>query len=302
MNRLNDIIDMNIIVADNASEPLSGFVDSGEMQYALTKGGTIVKVAGEGGSTTLRGGGDDELGLPDTRIHEGADNIYLTENSHTFFTDRILQDPFKSVYATLKENPEFDEFYSLLLGDPTVFSYFQGDKDVTPIFDQSTTELSSGIGQIVTSFNNYHYTVLVPSNEAIRKAFAEDSNLWTWSRISDEEDPVVKKEKCLYLLNFLRYHFIDGIIPISGNSFSKRYDTAARDSNNQFVKIQVESTGSQICFGGESQVVTENEANYNILSRDYIVNNKDPQKATSILASSRAIIHLVDRAINYQKQ
>ena len=302
MNRLNDIIDMNIIVADNISEPLSGFVDSGMMQYALTKGGTIIKVAGEGGSTTLRGGGDDELGLPDTKIHEREENIYLTENSHTFFTDRILQDPFKSVYATLMGNSEFDEFYSLLLGDPTVFSYFQDDKDVTPIFDQSVTEQSSGIGQIVTSFNNYRYTILVPSNEAIRQTFAEDPNLWTWSRISNEEDPILKKEKCLYLLNFLRHHFIDGIVPISGNSFSKKYDTAARNANNQFVKIQVESTGSQIRFGGEAQVITENSANYNILSRDYIVNNKDPQKATSILASSRAIIHLVDRAINYQKQ
>lgn len=302
MNRLNDIIDMHIIVADNEAEPLSGFVDSGKMQYALTKGGTVVRVSGEGGSTTLRGGGDDELDLPDTRIHEGEENIYLTENSHTFFTDRILQDPFSSVYTVLKENPEFDEFFTLLLGDPTVFSYFRDDKEVMAIFDQSTTEQSSGIGQIVTSFNNYRYTVLVPTNEAVRQAFAEDPNLWTWARISNEEDPVVKKEKCLYLLNFLRYHFIDGIVPVAGNTFSKEYDTAARNKNNQFVKILVESTGSQIRFGGMSQVMTDNEANYNILSRDYIVDNKDPQKATSILASSRAIIHLVDRAINYQKQ
>lgn len=301
MNRLNDIIDMHIIVADNETEPLSGFIDEGNLQYALTKGGTILRVEGEGGATIVHGGGDDECGLPGANIEGGTDNIYFTENSHTFFIDKLLQDPFKSVYAVLKEKPEFDEFFSLLLGDPSVFAYFQEDKEVQAIFDQNTTEQSSGIGQIVTSFNNYRYTVLVPTNEAVRQAFSEDANLWTWNQISNEEDPVIKKEKCLYLLNFLRYHFIDGIVPVAGNHFAKDYDTAARDKNNQFVKIRVEANGDQIRFGQTASVLTEDSSLYNILTRDYIVNNKDPQKATDILASSRAVIHLVDKAINYQQ-
>ena len=111
----------------------------------------------------------------------------------------------------------------------------------------------------------------------------------------------MKKEKCLYLLNFLRYHFIDGIVPVAGHHFSKEYDTAARDKNNQFVKIRVEANGDQIRFGQMAEVLTDDPSLYNILTRDYIVNNKDPQKASDILASSRAVIHLVDKAINYQQ-
>lgn len=298
MNRLNDILDMHIVVADNESEPFSGFMDSGTMKYALTKGGTLLGVKGKDEQTQIYGGGDVEVGLPDASVS----NIYHTDNSHTFFIDRVLQDPFKSVYATLKDNSEYSEFFSLLLGDPIVFSYFQEDDDVMPIFDLSTTEQSSGIGQIVTSFNNYRYTVLVPTNEAVKQAFKEDSNLWTWERISIEDNPVIKKEKCLYLLNFLRYHFIDGAVPVSGVAFAKEYDTAARDENNQFVKIFVESSGTGLSFDGCSKVVTSDDSNYNILTRDYIVDNKDTQKANNILASSRAVIHLVNHVANYNKK
>lgn len=298
MNRLNDIIDMHIVVADNASEPLSGFMDSGEMEYALTKSGTILSVSGEGEAMLVRGGGDDELSLPSTSVVDNG--IYITKNSHTYFVDRILQDPFASVYSTLENGSEYDEFFTLLLGEPTVYAYFQEDKDVTPIFDQGTTEQSSGVGQIVTSFNNYRYTVIVPTNDAVKRAFRDDPNLWSWARIADEEDPVIKKEKCLYLLNFLRYHFIDGIVPVAGNTFSKEYETAARDKNNRFVRMSVESSLSGVVFGQKSNVIKETGC-YNILARDYIVDNKDVVKATNILASSRAVIHLVDEALNYQK-
>ena len=159
---------------------------------------------------------------------------------------------------------------------------------------------SSGIGQIVTSFNNYRYTVLVPTNEAVKRAFREDPNLWSWARIADEENPAIKKEKCLYLLNFLRYHFIDGIVPLAGNTFSKEYETAARDKNNRFVRMNVESSPSGVKFGKKADVLTD-AGLYKILARDYIVDNKDVVKAANILASSRAVIHLVDEALNYQK-
>ena len=45
-----------------------------------------------------------------------------------------------------------------------------------PIFDLDVTTSSSGLGPIVTSFNNFRYTVLVPTKEALDKAFAETRN------------------------------------------------------------------------------------------------------------------------------
>ena len=293
MNRLRDIIDMHIVVADNAAEPMSDFADEGRLQWGLTKGGTVLSISGSGSDTRIAGGGDRELQTPDARIL----NSFVTDNSHTFFIDRIMQDPFRSVYTELKSHSEFSEFYDLLLGDPTVFSYFQTDDDIAPIFDQMASEQSSGIGQVVTTFNNFRYTILVPTNEAIKQAFASDKNLWTWERIAMEDNAAVKREKALYLLNFLRRHIVDGAVPLGGLNINREYDTAARDKNNQFVKVHVSTNNTSATFGTSSHIVTSNPALYNILTRDYIVDNRDPQKAGNIVASSRAIIHLIDKAI-----
>lgn len=296
-NRLNDILDMHIVVADNAAEPLSGFLDAGTLTYGLTKGGTLLHVTGKGNSMQLAAGGDIELGTG----YAGVAQYYETENGRTFFIDKILQDPFSSVYSAMQSHPRFSDFFALLQGDPTVFSYFKDDKDVVPVFDASVTQQSSGIGEIVTSFNNFRYTVLVPTNEALKQAFAADPNLWSWSRIADEEDYNIKKERCLYLLNFLKYHFVDGIVPVSGAAIDKEYETAARDANNQFIKIAVKSSSSGLTFDNIAHVVTSNLGDYNIITRDYIVNNRDARKADRILASSRAVIHLVDHVANYKK-
>ena len=292
-NRLRDILDMHIVVADNENEPMSDFMDEGRIQWGLTKGGTLLNVKGTGEHTRITGGGDTEQGWPSAALV----NTFVTDNSHTFFIDRIMQDPFRSVYTELKRHSQFSEFFNLLQGDPNVFSYFQTDDNISPIFDQMVSELSSGVGQVVTTFNNYRYTILAPTNEAIARAFREDKNLWTWERISMEDNAATKREKALYLLNFLRRHIIDGIVPLGVGSINREYDTAARDENNQFVKVHVKTTASSATFGTTSHVITTDPALYNILTRDYIVDNRDPQKANNILASSRAIIHQVDNVI-----
>ncbi len=300
-NRLRDILDMHIVVADTEGEPMSGFMDVGDKRFYLTKGGTIIeRTSGNGTSTEFSGVGDEELGLPSSHLE---DSIYVTTNSHTFFIDRILQDPMRSVYTTMKDNPQYSRFFELLLGEPNVYSYFQDDKDVQAIFDQQTTEQSSSIGQIVTSFNNFRYTILAPTNEAIDAAFRADPNLWTWNQILMEDDATTKKARCLYLLNFLRFHFIDGAIPVGTGSWSKTYYTAARKSNGQFQPITVTSTDNGLTFGTESstKVNTDDPTLYNVWARDLIVDNKDPQKAGNILASSRAVIHIVDRVAPYNK-
>lgn len=300
-NRLRDILDMHIVVADTEGEPMSGFVDAGDKTFYLTKGGTIIRRAsGNGLSTQLAGAGDAELGLPAARLE---DSIYVTTNSHTFFVDRILQDPMRSVYTTLRSNAAFSRFFELLLGDPVVYAYFKDDKDVQPIFDAQTTEQSSGVGQIVTSFNNYRYTILVPTDEALEAAFRADANLWTWEQILMEDDPAVKKARCLYLLNFLRFHFIDGAVPVGTGSWTRTYYTGARRANGQFIPVAIHSAGDDLTFGTEAaaKVVTANPASYNVWARDLIVDNKDPLKAGNILASNRAVIHVVDRVAPYNK-
>ena len=308
-DRLQDILDMHIVVADDETEPLSGYIDENSQPYFVTKGGAILKAEGVGSSLMISGTGDVEMNWPSAtvvRMEDGDAARYEMTNGRTFLIDRILQDSYKSVYYTMAGIEDYAAFYQLLMGDERVFTYFEEDEDVTPIFDQDVTTSSSGLGPVVTSFNNYRYTVLVPTKEALDAAFAADPDLWTWDEIAAESDPVVKKEKTLYLLNFLRYHFVDGILPMGdGISYSGSYATAARDANDHFVYLNVSGDGNSLTFtsentGEQAHVVTTDEGSYNLFARDYIVNNPDYMKATQITASSHAVIHLVDHVVNYR--
>ena len=318
-NRLQDILDMHIVVADNEDEPLSGFIDEGTLPYVLTKGGSVLAVSGTGEQVKVQGGGDQEMGLLEAEVvtlekdHRKA--RYEMDNGRTFFIDRILQDPFKSVYYTMSANEDYRAFFDLLVGNDDVFLSLADNedyKDIEPIFETSEGENSkmSGIGPVVTSFNNFRYTVLVPTRTALEEAFRDDPDLHTWDEISVQTDLDVKADWTRYLLNFLRFHFIDGMLPVSGVSYQdKAYPTAARDDKGIFVYVKASSDGSSITFepengsGGPQQakVITSNQEDYNVLTRDYIVNNNDYTLATQILSSSKAVLHLVDHAINYQK-
>ena len=311
-DRLQDILDLHIVVADDETEPLSAYVDGGTQSYFLTKGGAVLKADGVAESMKISGTGDAELGQSPASVitmGDGSTGRYEMSNGRTFLINRILQDSYKSVYYTMGDveaHEAYAAFYQLLQGDERVWAYFEEDEEVEPIFDLDATTSSSGLGPIVTSFNNFRYTILVPTKEALDKAFAEDPNLWTWDRIAAETDTNKKKEKTLYLLNFLRYHFVDGILPMgNGISYSGSYATAARDKDNHFVYLNVSGSGDNLTFtsentGEKAHVITTNEDDYNVFTRDYIVNNSDYMQATQITASSHAVIHLVDHVVNYR--
>lgn len=307
-NRLNDIIDMHIVVGEKEGNVLSGYIDDGSSQYAQTKGGTTIKVIGSGQSMTLKGGGDIEQGSAAAGITENASgqkSIYDSDNGRTFFVDKVLQDPVKSVYTALGEHPEYKAFLDLLKGDDRVFTYFQNDVDVVPVFNLKKLSGSSGLGYVVNSFNNFRYTVFVPTQAALSEAFASDSKLYTWDQIASESDYNLKKQKTLYLLKFLKYHFMDNSVTISGKSIGNlTYETAARQDNGKFYKLVVAGSGSNLDvtseLSGVKASVVKTEGLYNLLTRDYIVDNSDYTKATKIVSSSRAVIHLINKALKFE--
>ena len=167
-NRLTDLLDMHIVVADRDGDVLSGYIDQG-MKYAMTKGGSILNISGTGDAIRVQGGGNIESEQPAAevvKLDNGTPASYSSDNGRTFFINQILQDPFKSVYTVLKEHEEYKAFFELCEGSSSVFLEFQDDKDVSPIFDRSVLSSSSGLGYVVKSFNNFRYTVFVPTKEA----------------------------------------------------------------------------------------------------------------------------------------
>ncbi|MDR2086459.1 MAG: fasciclin domain-containing protein [Dysgonamonadaceae bacterium] len=312
LNRLNDIIDMHIAVGqkDKATGVMSGYIDDGNTRYARTKSGATLQINGAGDRLQLSGGGDIEAGVAPAEIithpDSGNKSTFLSENGKTYFVDKILHDPVKSVYTLMGEHPEYEAFFNLLLGETEVFDYFKDEKSIVPIFDAKKIGSTSGIDLVVNSFNNFRYTVFIPTAEALAEAFNNDPKLYTWAEIADETDYDRKKEMTLYLLEFLRFHFMDNSVFIDGKSFSVSYETAARNELGKFRKVRINSRGDNLEIYGETMPpsagaqVIKTEGLYNLMARDYIVNNSNYANATQIVSSSRAVIHLIDKALKYE--
>jgi len=308
-NRLNDIIDMHIVVGEKVGNNMSGYIDDGITQYAQTKSGTTLKISGNSGNTSFTGGGDIEQNISPAQIVSnpltGNKKRYDSDNGRTYFVDKIIQDPIKSVFTMLGEHSEYTTFFNLLKGDDRVFTYFETDKDIVPVFNLKKMSGASGLGYVVNSFNNFRYTVFVPTEQALNTAFATDSKLFTWDQIANETDYDLKKAKTLYLLKFLKYHFMDNSVYINGKSVvAMKYETAARDDSGKFYKLVLNSSGSNLQVKSELTSVTANviktDGLYNLMTRDYIVDNIDYIKSTKIVSSSRAVIHLIDTALKFQ--
>lgn len=305
-NRLRDILDLHIVVGENQGGALSGYVDDGTRNYFITKGGGTIAVSGRDVNVKFNGAGDIERNESEAVVVNGASGTlcrYDSDNGRTFFIDHILHDATTSVYERLASKEEYKAFFDLCRGHDQVLTFFSTDPDVEEIFSQKIGTNSSGVGMIVNSFNNFRYTIFVPTDKALEKAFAEDPNLYTWDQIAADDNYATKKAKTLYLLSFIKYHFMDNSAYIDGSAYGPlAYETAARNDYDKFHKVTVSSNGSAMSVTGENGKtanVVKTEGLYNVTARDFIVDATDYTEANNITASSRAVIHLIDSALGY---
>ncbi|MCM1107702.1 MAG: fasciclin domain-containing protein [Clostridium sp.] len=310
-NRLADIFDTSIVVGNkDLNGNMSGYLDDLSPRYVITKGGSTIYVHGQGDNIHMAGGAD----LADNREsslaldEQGIALRYEAENGRTYFVDRILQNPVKSVYQTLSTESRFSTFFELLNGDEVVASTIKNelDIDLADIFSLKKSTSSSGLGNVVNSFSNFHYTVFVPTNDALKNEFANNPELKNWSEIRQLCVEGKTSEAYKYaekLLNMLRYHFMDNSVYIGGDAvYNQYYQTAARESGNasRFARLTVNSSANGLYVldntGRRANVVMDNGC-YNIMTRDLIVNSGDYMSADQIISSSRAVVHLIDNVL-----
>ena len=304
-NRLYDICDRHIVVGNMDKDGnMSGYMDDGTKNFAQTKGGATLKVTGSGDNFSVTGGGDIEQGITPAHIvrneKTGSLDRYDADNGRIFFIDKVLQAPTNTVKEILSQHSECSTFYNLLLGNDAVFKYFEKDKEISSIFSLNQTSESSGLGEVVSFFSNFRYTVFVPSNTAVADAFRKDKNLHTWDEIADQDDMANKRQWAIHLIRFLKYHFMDNSIYVGGASANGTYETAARNNNNKFQTLKVNNDGGSLSItDGHGNVAHVNKQNglYNIQGRDFIVNSKDYRNAEQMISSSFSVIHLIDKAL-----
>ena len=299
LNRLYNILDDHVVIGD---------VEDGH-EYYRTKGGSILRVNHvELGDKGMEVEGTRQINgetpsVPIDFVYDqtkgGNGKSYILEQGPVLGTRQTVVD-------ILKGHSEFSRFYSLLANSDILVSMYDKKYAVSG-------DWCFGV------FNNYHYTVYVPTNESI-DALIASQKLHTWDDVA-ALDTTVAEQHQLYdqyvgeINAFLRYHIQDNAVMINGNNttgldefdengnFSTSYETAylATEGTKKVFKtlnVTTDKQGSKIQIkdqaGNTRRVMTEKEGLYNLMAREFTYGQQKKNDATIIHNSSSAVIHLID--------
>ena len=301
-NRFTDLMEYLIIVHDNADGIFSG------NKYYMTKGyGTIKVDVSDPDNIKIYGGEQLERG---TSVVVSSKNIqkngttYCTvpgqESDSTHLYSAIPTPPTRSVYENLKlqANSEFEDFYEFYnLCYPGEDYASSGDAGLLKkvfnitksqalldsaerysIFFTNTQETSAYTKNTVPFFNIYHYTVYVPTNDAIKEMY--ELGLPTWAQVDSiaTNGNTAKAASMLRsILNFAKYHFQDNSVYVDNSYINKSYTSAViNQKTNRFYELKLMSEGDTYTITdglrNVRRVLTDGEENkdWNIMCRDNV--------------------------------
>lgn len=285
-NRLRDIMDNHIVV---------GLFNNDQTYYTNKAGGPIV----------ISHLGTDQMTVAGSyQVEKGTvcqvDSIYNMTDGGNGCSYVVEESPLMtttvSPYKALSQNPEYKEFFDLM-----------GESS----FMASAVDGHVTIDQAVNFFNNFHYTIYVPTNESIRELI-DNKKIPTWAEIeelqNDEEMDMDKRDsivaaKTAQIENFLRYHIQDNALYLGGQSISDGlYETACLDTTiNRFRRVTVNyTTGGQMTVTDAlGNVRRVDPTNSNVLTRQYLFDASRIESCNTIYSSSYAVIHQIDAPLFY---
>lgn len=291
-NRLKDILDTHIVV---------GNVEDGH-EYYRTKGGTEIRVKnasmGAGGMTVEGSFQINESNpLRVSRVYDqtngGNGKCYMLDDQPIMGT-RITVD------SILGQHPEFARFRELLNA---------GDS----VLEQVHNERYGTAGTNVRSFNTYHYTIYVPTNESIEE-LQRAHKLPTVEEVTNLEeagDSLQALQLKRKIANFVKYHIQDNALFIGAENDEADFETAVIDpSTKRFYRLKATLTDTGIELEDMAckldptrqhpRVVTTNPNLYNLMAREYQYTERLPKNQNSIYniyTSSSAVIHQIDKPL-----
>ena len=295
LNRLYNILNDHVVIGD---------VEDGH-EYYRTKGNSTLHIqnASQGADGMMVEGSRQMNGetpaIPVSFVYDqtngGNGKTYILEQGPVLGTRQ-------TVFNVLGQHPEFSRFRELLEGSDLLETIHDGR------FACSDT--------CISVFNNYHYTVYVPTNESIDELIAA-KKLATWDDVA-QLDTTDFKQKQMYeqytqqINDFLRYHIQDNSIYIGADNTSGNatldndgtvtdYETAYIDKKSKtFNKLTIitDKAGSAISIkdkaGNTRKVMTEKPGLFNLMATEYSYESADKSRANIIHSSSSAAIHLID--------
>ena len=295
-------------------------------KYYRTKGNTFVHV--EGVSV-----GDEVYGSLQETSNEAlkATHTYEYRNGHTLVVDGIVQGTSMSVAQTLSAHPEFSEFLTLLQvsgalskdNDLTGYKWLAGDQTMGNVFNvknggtHGAENIPAKSKKATFLFNNYHYTLYVPTNEAMELAYSqglptpadlEEAQLRDVENGYDATKDTLNEAGRITeaMLDFIKYHLHDNSIYVDAGFNAGDYETAkvkyepAYDSDEEgnvfptgkyavgrpyTLNVTPSATGITVVDGmGTSHQVDVSSGLYNITAREYWIKgdgNKVPAQTAS---------------------
>ena len=283
------LMDQLIIVGD---------IEDGH-EYYKSKGGTLLRVTkAPDGRLALAGGWQTDHNKKLLPIDN--ENVYTKTNGKSYvLNEQAPMATEKSVYMTLQERPEFSEFLNLL-----------ENSDLLKAKSGARNAGLSKLGNMNMSlFDNYNYTIYVPTNESIKKLI-DDGLLPTWddydayndSTYEGSEDEAKEAQKIIkdIIVNFIRYHIQDHSIAINmgpeDGKYENSYETMRRNlETSRFYPVTTNHEGGQMWVEdmlGNKRNVVKTEGLYNLICREYWYSGTG--NAAITYQASDAVIHQID--------
>lgn len=317
---LSDMVN-NFIIVGNVNET---------QKYYLTRAGSVMEYTGG----KFKTGYMLEKGI-DPIQPSAADTYGKSKNvengtAYGVNTDCIYLTAPKTVYEILKENASFSRFFKYLAEDgmdANVRQQLDKTGELQSLLSANNTSSGASCAGVdgknynISTFDNFNYTVYVPSNTAIQQAI-DDKFLPTFDDVANQANKAEKEFVMKRILSFVRYHLQDNSIIYEGEPTNGeiKYETAKMDQVTKrytFVNVTNSASGIKVSdlFGNTCNVdrttidATTGKPCYNLFSREYWFKNKPSGNETTqaavlknspeIYSSSNAVVHLIDGYLKY---
>ena len=364
-NRLKDLLNSHIVShPDLDAGP--GF--NSLNQYYITKGGSPIKISNTAdglltgdfnpASTNfyVQGGfqidNDSLINIKQAYDFRGETTGTYDGDGLMYAIDRPIQTTTKSVYSVFSEQYEASPFYEFFilcqfdshlanlvgLADNVDSDMIEEELEKYATFTSSMNGLTY---YSINFFDRLNYTVYVPTNEAIKKAYSQ--GLPSWQQVADtysarelevqeataagrteaEIQEIIQNYNAkaqamiICIVNFVRNHFQENSVFADHDAIAPTmYTTACIDNetgkNNS---LQVSSTGNgtlfvQPVYGTSSEgavlgtqcAVVDDRSRKNIFAREYVLST-DAYNATNAMIekSKHAVIHQIDDVLNFKE-
>ena len=295
---LQDILDTHIVI---------GKVWEGNKTYFRTKNGTGIRVTNPSveGKMTVEGSYQMYEGSPlkVARVYDQRKEVAGGNGMSYVLEGQPIMGTRLTVKDQLAAHSEFAKFLELMEGSGLF-------ENIHNLGTGNENDNKACGGTNVSLFNTYHYTIYVPSNQAIEQ-LQKDGKLSSWEQVeADHEAGNAAKAATdsLNIVNFLKYHIQDNALYIGAQNESGNYETALINSKTKrFYMLQTALKDDSIEVTdatGVKHTVTKRTDNsgkdlYNIQAREYLYDNKDATTATNLYTTSSAVIHLIDSPLAY---